>query len=70
MTKHEGVTADTISRLLRGLRIGKIPKPSVPRYCAAGKDGDCFHNQCPQIRDGEPSKSGRHCPLDIEMGES
>ncbi len=34
------------------------------RHCAAARDGECFHDQCPQIRDGEPAKSGRHCPLD------
>jgi hypothetical protein len=33
--------------------------------CAASRgDGECFHTQCPQLRDGEPKKSGRHCPLD------
>lgn len=32
--------------------------------CAAGKDGECAHSQCPQLRDGEPSATGRHCPLD------
>lgn len=33
-------------------------------HCAAGKDGECYHRQCPQIRDNEPEHSGRHCPLD------
>lgn len=32
--------------------------------CAAGKDGDCTHWLCPQLRDGEPKATGRHCPLD------
>lgn len=32
--------------------------------CAAHNDGDCTHPECPQIRDKEPEKSGRHCPLD------
>lgn len=32
--------------------------------CAAHRDGECSHPNCPQIRDGEPRKSGRHCPLD------
>lgn len=32
--------------------------------CASDCDGDCTHPQCPQLRDGEPHKSGRHCPLD------
>ena len=37
------------------------------RRCAAagwGSDGECNWRDCPQIRDGEPMKSGRHCPLD------
>jgi hypothetical protein len=32
--------------------------------CHASKDGECFWGRCPQIRDGEPAKSGRHCPID------
>jgi len=34
------------------------------KRCAADRDGDCVHAECPQLRDGEPKKSGRHCPLD------
>ena len=30
---------------------------------AARSDGECFHPDCPQIRDGEPRRSGRSCPL-------
>ena len=37
--------------------------------CHAGKDGDCNWGRCPQNRDGEPTKSGRHCPLDIACGD-
>ena len=32
--------------------------------CRAAKDGECHWASCPQERDGEPKKSGRHCPLD------
>jgi hypothetical protein len=32
--------------------------------CQAARDGDCFFSGCPQLRDDEPNKSGRHCPLD------
>ncbi len=32
--------------------------------CAAARDGECNHAQCPQLRDGEPENSGRHCPID------
>lgn len=31
--------------------------------CAADRDGDCDHPQCPQLRDAEPAKSGRSCPM-------
>lgn len=34
------------------------------RGCHADDDGDCEWRECPQLRDGEPAKSGRHCPYD------
>ena len=34
--------------------------------CQAASDGECNWQQCPQLRDGEPEKSGRHCPLDYD----
>ena len=39
--------------------------PAPIECCHANRDGDCFWEGCPQIRDGEPDKSGRHCPLDL-----
>jgi hypothetical protein len=36
--------------------------------CAAGRDGECGRAECPQLRDGEPRATGRHCPLDSEGG--
>jgi hypothetical protein len=39
-------------------------KPDAQDGCHAGKDGDCNWQFCPQEKDGEPAKSGRHCPLD------
>lgn len=33
-------------------------------HCHADSDGACDWKECPQLRDGEPGKSGRHCPLD------
>jgi protein gp37 len=40
--------------------------------CHAASDGECSAKSCPQIRDGEPGRSGRHCPLDrwSEVDES
>jgi hypothetical protein len=36
----------------------------ILKSCKADRDGDCYHAACPQLRDGEPNKSRRHCPLD------
>lgn len=30
------------------------------------EDGDCAWEGCPQLRDGEPEATGRHCPLDSD----
>jgi hypothetical protein len=46
-------------------------------YCHASRgDGECTWAGCPQMRDGEPLHSGRHCPLallcacdDLDGGE-
>ena len=43
----------------------KAPEP----HCQAGKDGDCIWKGCPQLRDDEPVKSGRHCPLDTGVDD-
>lgn len=32
--------------------------------CHSQRDGDCTWGPCPQVRDGEPAATGRHCPLD------
>jgi len=43
----------------------KAGSPAKPlKRCAAGRDGECFHVQCPQLHDDEPRATGRHCPLD------
>jgi hypothetical protein len=36
-------------------------------HCHADSDGECTWDGCPQLRDGEPKKSGRHCPYDVEV---
>lgn len=30
--------------------------------CKSNGDGECDWKSCPQIKDGEPEASGRHCP--------
>lgn len=47
-------------RLANAIQVQDLPL----EHCVAGKDGECNHRQCPQIRDNEPEKSGRHCPID------
>lgn len=42
---------------------------SPPTYCQSQRDGDCIWSNCPQNRDGEPRKTGRHCPLDLHDEE-
>jgi len=32
-------------------------------HCHCDSDGDCTWAHCPQLRDGEPAKTGRSCPL-------
>jgi hypothetical protein len=39
------------------------------KYCHADRDGECHWKKCPQLKDGEPEKSGRHCPLDFMTEE-
>jgi hypothetical protein len=34
-------------------------------HCHAQNDGDCTWDACPQMRDGEPEKTGRTCPLPL-----
>ncbi len=39
-----------------------VPK-ELPTTCMAGRDGDCFHEKCPQLVDRKS-----HCPLDNDKG--
>lgn len=38
--------------------------------CKADRDGECDWAGCPQLRDGEPKRSGRHCPRDVSEEEA
>lgn len=42
----------------------------IGQDCHATRDGDCYWDRCPQNREGEPGKTGRHCPLDRYDDES
>ena len=41
----------------------------MTEFCHAQKDGECEYSACPQVRDQEPVRSGRHCPLDRDVLE-
>ncbi|MGE4866854.1 hypothetical protein, partial [Yersinia enterocolitica] len=46
---------------------GVIMRPQFEKpleRCAAARDGECSHKDCPQLRDNEPMATGRHCPID------
>lgn len=34
------------------------------KVCHAAKDGECIWKYCPQLKDNEPHKTGRDCPLE------
>lgn len=44
--------------------MGPVAREERPACYAQHNDGDCVWSGCPQLRDGEPKASGRHCPLD------
>ncbi len=48
---------------LKGCSSAMRAKRDPLTSCAADRDGECHHPDCPQIRDNEPDKSDRTCPL-------
>jgi hypothetical protein len=53
-------------------RMGWQPKSEADHTChelcrgrchASPGDGECFWKGCPQVKEGEPEKTGRTCPL-------
>lgn len=47
-----------------------VSRPTSTRLrCEGASDGECNWEQCPQLIDGEPERSGRHCPLDLPEEE-
>lgn len=59
----EGDSAATIAPPPAGVVMRPQFKKPLER-CAAARDGECSHKDCPQIRDNEPMATGRHCPID------
>lgn len=72
-----GRLRDLGDRLLRDANMRMMTTPDAledarvlygSTTCHAGRDGEC-RMPCPQLRDGEPRRSGRHCPIDIDTEE-
>jgi hypothetical protein len=40
-----------------------------PQGCRMDDDAECRYPACPQVRDGEPYKTGRDCPLSGKMSK-
>ena len=59
-----------LSRLVDAIQAVLRRQGAPLTRCAAGRDGECRNKACPQLRDNEPAKNGRHCPLDQEGIES
>lgn len=67
--EHYAGIADELDAAIKAMApVGVTPKkaPKPLKRCAANRDGDCAHADCPQLRDNEPVATGRHCPLDNE----
>jgi hypothetical protein len=62
----ESTTNTDESRPAVGVPVQQPVGRPVPERCHANRDGDCTDARCPQLRDGEPATSGRHCPLDVD----
>jgi len=67
---------NAILSVIKPSQIKKIPlmtyderKQLKLETCRSGSDGDCSWEHCPQNRDGEPDKTGRHCPFDWDRDE-
>lgn len=59
----EDTEAEDTAALAQRTSHSVTPRPFLTS-CAAGRDGECNDPRCPQLRDGEPQASGRHCPID------
>lgn len=67
-TRRMAKAAMAWDREVRSLRQYDAQARRMTR-CQADDDGCCDHAECPQLRDSEPGRSGRHCPLDSDDEE-
>lgn len=67
---HPAEVARRFMDKIDSLKSSLKEKPSSQaESCHADRDGECKWRRCPQLRDGEPEKSGRHCPIDVEKND-
>lgn len=66
--KH-GPTRERVAAALKIIANRSERYEDRDRCHAARSDGECSWSECPQLRDGEPGKTGRHCPLDTWSDE-
>ena len=62
--REEAAGRSQSSRIYDAIRARGESRVAVDMGCHASRDGECYWSECPQERDGEPAKSGRHCPRD------
>jgi hypothetical protein len=58
-SRVESFAAEPVQQQPEGL----LMPPRPQGQCRSHRDGDCDWPGCPQLRDGEPARSGRPCPL-------
>ncbi len=68
LTKREVQMLDDLNRVRFCLGLFPVSEPNTG-YCHSARDGDCSASECPQLRDDEPTRTGRHCPLDMHDEE-
>lgn len=61
--EHESVWFCDKCAKRRGANIIDGKPYIISKCCHSSNDGECNWEHCPQLRDGEPEKSGRSCPL-------
>lgn len=63
VAKHSSKDELASAAMLAHDLLGRVQAMPELTSCAADCDDMCDHPKCPQNRDGEPAKTGRHCPL-------
>lgn len=61
--------ADALATIERIEASVRVVRPADYPHCQAGRDGECNWTHCPQLRDGEPARSRRHCPKDTRSDD-